>query len=101
MNALQTLKDDLFSVAAAMPLQSLLHVETKQDLLKPGHYVKADGSRCIMAMLTELQAMPITSKETLALFFTGLPLEQALNHPAYQGPKWLVRWFDGDAVERY
>jgi len=100
MSSLPALQTDLMSLAGAMPTEALLHVEANHGRLLPGHYVKGD-QRCLMALLTERSQTPIVSKETLALFFTGLPLEQALHHPAYQGPKWLVRWFDGDIVERY
>ena len=100
MSSLPTLQTDLMSLAGQMPTEALLHVEANHGRLLPGHYVKGE-QRCLMALLTERLQTPIVSKETLALFFTGSPLEQALNHPAYQGPKWLVRWFDGDIVERY
>ena len=100
MGSLSTLHADLEALTGKMSIEDLRHVETNEIRLIAGHYVRG-VQRCIMALLTERQSRPIVSKESLAWFFTGLPLEQAVNHPDYQGPKWLVRWFDGDLVDRY
>jgi hypothetical protein len=100
MGSLSTLQADLEALTGKMTREDLRHVEANEARLIPGHYVRGD-QRCIMALFTERHSWPIVSKESLAWFFTGLPLEQAVNHPDYQGPKWLVRWFDGDLVDRY
>jgi hypothetical protein len=100
---------DLRAIFDHFPTCCLEHLRDNSTRLVRGAYQMSNDRGCLMFLLSERlpERLRITDRERLKKFFAG-PLSASGevqvvdDHPAYQGPKWIVRIWDGEPhPERY
>ncbi len=92
---------EVYAPFATADLQRVLNLALdRPDLWIQGSYQSffVEGGGCLLHHLS--QGL-IKCRETLALFYTGRPWFEVTDLECYAAPKWIVRIFDGEAVELY